>query len=160
MKDLIEKTLLKESIEFNGTLSELKEQIRFKRERKFNLDWISDNEFKFLSKISVGTITVNYNPGYFDGIKGYAKLTELNNGKTRVELYTKLRVEMYVFGILFVMVLFIFLFSKENLPVWTLFLFPIMIIWFWFVYRFQEKRLFEKIKKYLKMELKTQYNNV
>ena len=42
MKNLIKKTLLTESIEFNGSVSELKEYIRFKNERKFKLDWISD----------------------------------------------------------------------------------------------------------------------
>ncbi|MCR9263694.1 MAG: hypothetical protein NXH86_06025 [Flavobacteriaceae bacterium] len=155
MKDFIEKILLKESFELNSSTLELKEQIRLKKERKFNLDWISDNEFKFLSKVSIGTIMLNYNPGYFDGIKGYAVLTELNNGNTKIELSTKLRFEMYFLGILFIVFLLLFLFNKENLPIWTLFLFPVMIIWFWFVYRFQEKRLFEKVKKYLKTELKT-----
>jgi L-asparagine transporter-like permease len=155
MKDFIEKILLRESFELNSSILELKEQIRSKKERKFNLDWISDNEFKFLSKVSIGTIMLNYNPGYFDGIKGYAVLTELNNGNTKIELSTKLRFEMYFLGILFIVFLLLFLFNKENLPIWTLFLFPVMIIWFWFVYRFQEKRLFEKVKKYLKTELKT-----
>ncbi|WP_421810354.1 hypothetical protein [Flagellimonas sp.] len=155
MKDFIEKILLKESFELNSSTLELKERIRLKKERKFNLDWISDNEFKFLSKVSIGTIMLNYNPGYFDGIKGYAVLTELNNGNTKIELSTKLRFEMYFLGILFIVFLLLFLFNKENLPIWTLFLFPVMIIWFWFVYRFQEKRLFEKVKKYLKTELKT-----
>jgi hypothetical protein len=37
MKDLINKSQLKESIAFNGSISELKEQIRFKGERKFML---------------------------------------------------------------------------------------------------------------------------
>jgi len=155
MKELIEKILLKEFIEFKGSTSELKEYIRFKKERKFKLDWISDNEFKFLSKISVGTIMINYNPGYFDGIKGYAKLSELKNGNTKIELTTRLRIEMYFFGILSMIFLLVFFFSKENIPIWILFLFPIIIIWFWFVYRFQEKRLFEKVKKYLNVELKT-----
>ena len=151
---LIEKTLLKESIEFEGSIAELKEQIRFKEEREFKLDWISDNEFKFLSKISIGTIMLNYSSGYFDGIKGYAKLIELNNGKTKIELNTKLRVEIYFIGILSIVFLLVFLFSTENIPIWTLFLFPITIMWFWFVYRFQEKLLFKKVRKYLKIELK------
>lgn len=149
MKSLVEKTLLKESFEFKGSLSELKEHIRFKRERKFRLDWISDTEFKFLAKVSVGTIMLNYNPGSIDGIKGYAKLTELDCGKTKIELTTKLRVEIYIIGFLIVLFLLIFLFSNENLPFWVLFLFPVMILWFWFVYRFQEKLLFENVKQYL-----------
>lgn len=139
MKNLIKKTLLTESIEFNGSVSELKEYIRFKNERKFKLDWISDTEFKFLANVSIGTVIVNHNPGFFDGIKGYAKLTELNNGKTKIELRTQLRVEMYIIGVLFLVFLSIFLFSNENLPLWILFLFPAMILWFGFVYRFQEK---------------------
>lgn len=149
MKNLIEKTQLTESLEFNGSISELKEHICFKRERKFRFDWISDTEFKFLANVSIGTFMFKYTPGVFDGIKGYAKLTELNNGKTKVELRTKLRVEMYIFGILFLVFLSIFLFSKENLPIWILFLFPAMILWFGFVYRLQEKRLFEKVRQYL-----------
>ncbi|MBO6845844.1 MAG: hypothetical protein JJ885_16010 [Muricauda sp.] len=152
MKNLIKKTLLTESIEFNGSVSELKEYIRFKNERKFKLDWISDTEFKFLANVSIGTVIVNHNPGFFDGIKGYAKLTELNNGKTKIELRTQLRVEMYIIGVLFLVFLSIFLFSNENLPLWILFLFPAMILWFGFVYRFQEKRLFEKVRQYLTKE--------
>lgn len=154
MKDLIDKTLLKESIEYNGSISELKEQIRFKKERKFKLEWISNKEFKVISKISIGTIIIDLNPGYFDGIKGYGKLTELNNDKTEVKLTTKLRIEMYFVGILFVIFLLVFFFSDENMPIWTLFLFPVTIIWFWFIYRFQEKLLFEKVRKYIKYELK------
>lgn len=152
MKNLIKKTLLIESTEFNGSVSELKEYIRINRERKFKLDWISDTEFKFLANVSIGTVIVNHNPGFFDGIKGYAKLTELNNGKTIVELKTKLRVEMYSIGILFLVFLSIFFFSNENLPFWILFLFPAMILWFGFVYRLQEKRLFEKVRQYLTKE--------
>lgn len=149
MKSLVEKTLLKESFEFKGSLSELKEHIRFNRERKFRLDWVSDTEFKFLAKVSVGTMMLYYNPKSIDGIKGYAKLTEMENGKTKIEMRTKLRVEMYIIGFLFLLFLSIFLFSNKNLPFWILFLFPVMAFWFWFVYRFQEKRLFEKVKQYL-----------
>ncbi|MFT5215294.1 MAG: hypothetical protein ACI83H_000402 [Glaciecola sp.] len=86
MKDLINKSQLKESIAFNGSISELKEQIRFKGERKFKLEWISDKEFKVLSKISFDTIIIDSSPEYFDAIKGYGKLTELNNGKTIIDL--------------------------------------------------------------------------
>lgn len=155
MKNIIEKAFLKESVEFKGSISNLKKQIRLKKDRKFNLDWISDNQFKFLSKLSVGTIMLNFNPTYFDGIKGYAKLTELNNGNTKIELTTRLRIEIYFIIILSVVFLLIFLFSNTKIPIWVLFIFPMMIIWFWIVYRFQEKKLFENVIKYLKTELKT-----
>ncbi len=150
LKDLIEKTYLKESIEFRGSASELKKRIRLKKERKFDLEWLSDNEFKVLSKFSIGTIMLNNHPGFFDGIKGYGTLTELSNGNTQINLTTKLRVEMYFTGIISIIFILVFIFSDEKVPSWLYFIFPIMIIWFWFVYRFQEKILFKKVRNYIK----------
>lgn len=149
MKSIIDKALLKESLEYNGSISELKENLSLKKYRKFDLDWISDDEFKFTSEYSFGTIKLDYNPGYFDGINGYAKLTSLNNGKTKVDLSTKLRTEMYLFGALCFVVLLIVTLSNGKLPIWSLFIYPITIVWFWYVYRFQEKKLFEEVKTYL-----------
>jgi len=154
MNELIEKTFLKETIEFKGSISELKEQIRFKKEREFNIEWISDKEFKVFSKISIGTIMMNNFPGFFDGIKGYGTLSELKNGNTQINLTTKLRVEMYFVGIVSAIFILLGIFSDEKFPLWLFFLFPIILIWFWLVYRFQEKRLFKKVRNYIKLELK------
>ena len=154
MNELIESTFLKETIEFKGAISELKEQIRLKKGRNFNLEWISDKEFKVISKVSIGIIMLNNFPGFFDGIKGYGTLTELNNGNTQIHLTTKLRVEMYFIGILSAIFFLVAIFSNEKFPIWLFFLFPIMLVWFWFVYRFQEKRLFQKVRNYIKIELK------
>ena len=90
---MIDQILLKDSIEFKGTISELKEKIRLKRERKFELEWIDQNEFKFLSKFSLGTLIVDGFTGATEGIKGYGKLSETPNGNTRIELKTKIRIE-------------------------------------------------------------------
>ncbi|WP_029268613.1 hypothetical protein [Flavobacterium sp. KJJ] len=84
MKELMEKALLKESIEFKGSITELKEKIGISTERKFKFEWISGNEFTILSKISIGTFILNSNPEYFGGIKGFGKLTELKNGRTQI----------------------------------------------------------------------------
>ncbi len=155
MKDLINKSQLKESIAFNGSISELKEQIRFKGERKFKLEWIADKEFKVLSKISFGTIIIDSSPEYFDAIKGYGKLTELNNGKTIIDLNTKLRIEIYFVIIIFVLAIIASLFSSKEIPIWSVLLFPIIVLCFSFIYRFQEKLLFEKVRNYIKTELKS-----
>lgn len=152
MKDLIGKTLLNDSIEFNGSISDIKEYIRFKRDRKFKLEWISENEFKVISKTSLGTIILDSNPEYFDGIKGYGKLTELNNGKTKIDLSTKFRIELYFVGILPILAIIVSFIRGKEIPLWSVFLIPIIILWFWFIYRFQEKLLFGKVKNYLKKQ--------
>jgi len=154
MKEIIDKTLLKESLEFNGSISELKEKIRFKKERKFKLEWVSENEFKISSKISLGTLMIDGFPGAVDGIKGFGKLTELNNGKTKIELKTKFRIELYLVGIIFILALIGSLLSGKEIPVFGILLFPVIVLWFWVIYRFQEKLLFKKVRNYIISEIK------
>ncbi|KOP40287.1 MULTISPECIES: hypothetical protein [unclassified Flavobacterium] len=152
MKKLIEKILLKESIEFNGSITELKEKIQIVTERKFKFEWISENDFKILSKISVGTFILNSNPGYFEGIRGFGKLTELKNGKTIIDLNTKLRVELYFAGILPTLTFIVSFLSSDKTPLWSFFLIPVVVLWFWFIYRCQEEILFRKFRNYIKIE--------
>lgn len=152
MKELTEKALLKESIEFNGSINELKEKIRIDTERKFKLEWISENEFTILSKISLGTFILISNPKYFDGIKGFGKLTELKSGKTQIDLNTKLRVELYFIAIIPIITILITFLSGKEVPPLSVFLLPFILLWFWFIYRFQEKILFSKFRDYIKAE--------
>ncbi|MHC0440062.1 hypothetical protein [Flavobacterium sp. 3-210] len=153
MKELIEKLLLKESIEFNGSIAELKEKIQIGTDRKFRFEWISENDFKILSKISLGTFILNSNPGYFEGIKGFGKLTELKNGKTKIDLNTKLRVELYFAAILPTLTFIVSFLSGNKTPFWSVFLIPVVVVlWFWFIYRCQEEMLFRKFINYIKTE--------
>lgn len=149
MNDLIEKTLLKESIVFNGSISELKDKIRLEKERNFKLKWITNNQFKFTSNISLGTLTINYDSKYFDGINGYAKFTELSNGTTKIDLKTKLRIELYIFTIIPLLAFLVSFLTDEEIPLISIGMFPLIIFWFWFVFRVQEKLLFKKVKNYI-----------
>lgn len=149
---MLDKLILKDSLEFNGTKSELKELIRFKKDRGFRLEWIDDSTFKFVSNFSLGTLIVNYFP--VEGIKGFAKLSEMENGKITVEMRTKIRIELYFFLIISVIIITVGLFSEKSWPIWTFSLFPIGLLWFWWVYRIQEKGLFKRLKKYLSTDLK------
>ena len=146
---MIVKILLTDSLEFNGTIHELKEKIRFHRERKFDFEWMDQNDFKFLSKTSVGTIMINYSPGAIDGIKGYGHIKEIKSGKTHIELKSKIRVELYFMVFVFSFIFFCGYMSGEGFPLWVYLLLPICLIWFWFVLRVQEKRLFENFKTYI-----------
>ncbi len=152
MKKLIEKVLLNESIEFNGSIAELKEKIQIETERKFKFEWISENDFKILSKISVGTLIFNSDSEYFEGIKGFGKLTELKNGKTKIDLNTKLRFEIYFIVIVPILAIIISFLNDQKIPLRSIFLLPFIILWFWFIYRFQEKILFRKFRNYIKTE--------
>ena len=66
MKELTKKALLKESIKFNGSITELKEKTRIANEPKFKLEWISENEFTILPKVSLGTFILISNPDRSD----------------------------------------------------------------------------------------------
>ncbi|WP_136669429.1 hypothetical protein [Flavobacterium sp. H122] len=149
MKELIDKTLLIESIEFNGSIIELKERFRNEKDQKFILEWFSENEFKILSKISLGTLISNSNPGLFDGIKGYGKLTELQSGKTKIDLKTKLRVELYFTVIIPILAIIVSLLSGKETPLWSIFVFPFITLWFWSILRYQERILFRKFINYI-----------
>ncbi|WP_026728573.1 hypothetical protein [Flavobacterium denitrificans] len=152
MKELIEKLLLKESIEFNGSIAELKEKIEVSTEQKFRLEWISENDFKILSKISLGTFILNSNSKYFEGIKGFGKLKELKNGKTKIDLIAKLRIELYFIAIIPLLILVGSFLNGEKIPLLSIFLIPFVILWFWVIYRFQEKMLFRKFRNFTMTE--------
>ena len=94
---MIDKILLTDSLEFNGTIHELKEKIRFNRERKFDFEWI----------------------------------------------------ELYFITFVFSFIFFCGYMSGEEFPLWVYLLQPISLIWFWFVLRVQEKRLFKNFKTYI-----------
>ncbi|MBC8753742.1 hypothetical protein H2O64_03615 [Kordia sp. YSTF-M3] len=146
---MTEQILLKDSIEFNGTIPELKKKIKLNKEREFELEWIDQNDFKFLSNFSLGTLIVDGFPGATEGIKGYGKLTETENGNTRIELKTKMRIELYFALFVFVFIFFCGYMAGEDFPIWIYLLLPVSLLWFWFIFRMQEKRLFEKIKNYI-----------
>src|SRR5690606_13879939 len=136
---------------FNGTPSELKEFIRFQEERDFRLEWIDNSTFKFVSTLSLGTLIVNYTR--VEGIKGFAKLMEMREGSTNVQLNTIIRIELYFFSLISIIMISVGLFSNESWPKWTFALFPIGLLWLWWVYRMQEKTLFAKLKKYINTDI-------
>lgn len=146
---MLTQILLKDSIEFNGTISGLKEKIKLNNKPGFKIEWIKQNELKFLSSVSFGTLTMSGSPGAIDGIKGYGNLRESENGNTLIEMKTKIRVELYFALFVFVFIFFGGHMAGENFPLWIYLLLPFSLLWFWFILRIQEKRLFKKFKNYI-----------
>jgi len=149
MNELLDPILLKDEFIFNGTIDQLNEKIRLNYNKKFSTEWSEDNKFKFVSNWSIGTLMVRGFPNAVEGIKGYAKLKKIDNNKTKVELKTKVRIELYVFLIIMTIIIPIGFIFEKDFPNWMILLLPAGILWFWFVYRVQEKMLFGKLKKYL-----------
>ncbi|MBC7000855.1 hypothetical protein [Cytophaga sp. FL35] len=78
----------------------------------------------------------------------------MENGKTKVDLTTKIRIELYLFTLIFLIIIIAGLISNETLPFWIYGLLPIGLVWFWWVYRVQEKGLFKKLTKYIEKDIK------
>lgn len=156
MNQLLEKLLLKDKIEYKGSIKDLKKKINESKGRKFNVEWLSDNEFKFLAKWSSGTFIIS--SGIFsqhvdqDGIKGYGKIKKQNNEKIEIHLTTNFRIELYfIFGASVIFFIASF-FIKEILPfspLGFLLLLPLILFISWGTYRIQESLLFKIFKQHL-----------
>ena len=84
-----------------------------------------------------------------EGIKGFAHICKVSQNKTLLLLQTKIRIELYVLLLFFMIIISTGFFLKEHIPIWVYGIFPISLYWFWFTYRVQKKKLFEKLKKHL-----------
>ena len=128
----------------NKTLDKLAEN---SSEHSFRVRKIDTNEYKFLAKISIGTIIIKGYPGLIDGISIHAKVQNNNKSDSIVHFSTKPRLELVVtlaIWLTFILVQII----ESGIPIWvTTALFPIMIVWMAFVYRLQENRLLKKVKE-------------
>lgn len=143
MKNLFEEMLLKEKIEFKGSVEQLEAKLNVKESRRFGIKWIANGEFVFFANLSVGISRGNR-------IQGYGHLQEVANEKILITLTTSIRPEMYFIAGGSIFVLIASFFTEEKFPVWAYSLLPFSLIWFWFVYRFQEKMLFTKVKARIK----------
>ena len=149
MKGVLSRIILKDEFHFDGTVEQLGEKLRFQNNKKFRVEWIDHQSFKFLSNFSLGTLMVNNNPGVVEGIKGYAQLSQMASGKIKVSLTTKVRIELYFFLAVMLIAIIAILVSKDSFPTWMIWFTPLGLLWFWFVYRMQEHILFNKLKNYL-----------
>ncbi|HAA17201.1 MAG TPA: hypothetical protein DCE41_38005 [Cytophagales bacterium] len=70
----------------------------------FKIKQLDANRYTFLSNLSIGTLTMQGNPGFFEGISLQGELIAVSENSTTVRLYTKWRHELsLVTGIWLVM---------------------------------------------------------
>ncbi len=152
MKEIFSWITLRDEFVFEGSLEALNEKLRFQNNKKFRVEWTNAHQFKFLAKFSFGTMAVFGFPNIVDGIKGYASLAEKTESKVEVKLKTKVRIELIVSGVLFLLLTLFGYIKKEVFLLNNHYIFLVALIWFWFVYRVQEQLLFNKLKKYLQTQ--------
>ncbi len=140
------KFILKAIVEFDGTISEFKEMCKLKKSNDFTIEWYSNYEFDVVSKLSFGVVS-NY---MFSGISLNARIIESSDQKIIISLSTFPRFELFIIGLFSIFFFFYYILSEEYMPFWVLLIMPIALLWFWYIYRSQEKGLLKDFKKYLK----------
>ena len=90
-------------------------------------------------------------PEFTEGIKTFCKFSLTENNTVKVNLYTKIRIELYLTCLFWLSVILVAIFGKERIPFWIyLILFPVMLISFFYIYRTQEISLQRDVEMFLK----------
>ena len=76
-----------------------------------------------------------------DGIKGFAEFKRNGGNKTHILMKIKVQIELYFFLIILTIICVAGLAAQSDFPNSLLLLIPFVPVWFWLVYRIQEKML-------------------
>ena len=115
----------------------------------FSVRKVKENEVKFLSNNSIGTIFIS-GWGGLEGIKLYGKFYQSTNGKTRLTLTTSFRFELLVVLFVWVLLLALYLTGIGDIPSQVVFIvMPIFFLVNGTVYRIQEEILLKKVEQTL-----------
>lgn len=145
------KILLFKQIRVKSSFEDINCLISEMDQKEFGIKKLAYGEFKFLSNVSLGTAIVQGNSGMIEGIKIYCKITKQSDSTVLISFTSKLRIELIVMSIVWFGVIFFQVFGNEEFPLWiNMVLFPVVLLWFGFVYRVQEKSLLKKVEKKIK----------
>ena len=115
----------------------------------FSIVKISDYEYKFLADYSWGTLIMKGAPSMVEGIKIFGTFKP-GEETTKVMLIARPRKELFIIVVFWLIVASKILPGSDTMPWWANVLFPVFLIWTWFVYRFQENKLRSKVEAYLR----------
>ncbi|RMB63816.1 hypothetical protein EAX61_00030 [Dokdonia sinensis] len=145
----INKIILSDEIVYSGSIDELNEKIRLNNNKRVQIEWQDYHHFLFFSKWSLGTLQIR---GFYRsdlGISGYATLISQEDGTSKIILRTRVRIELYLLAGFTILANLIGLITQDDTSYVTLLYIPLILIWFWLIYRFQEKILFKRLKSVL-----------
>ncbi|WP_114937930.1 YwiC-like family protein [Mucilaginibacter endophyticus] len=140
--------LLKKEFTISASMIEIEDKLAIYDREEFIIKKIGHHEYKFLSNLSFGTLVSKYGGGV-EGIKIYTSLNSKNENLVDITIKTKIRVELILFALLTLVFGLSMIFGQQPLPTWAIILLPLVLIFFWFTYRFQEKNLIAKVEIYL-----------
>lgn len=147
--NFLNKITLRDEILYSGSIKELNEKIRLANSGRLQIEWKNRNSFIFFAKWSPGTLQIR---GFYRsdlGILGYATILSEEDSTTKIILKTKVRIELYLLAGFMILANLIGLITQDDISYVTLLYIPLILIWFWLIYRFQEKILFKKLKSVL-----------
>jgi hypothetical protein len=137
---------------FSGTLVDFNEKVRtFK---SINVELLSENEIKFSSQLSLGTMISNIGLFATEDINIKATISEFDAERLRIKLSSKVRFEHYFIAFMFILFLVFSILEKES--IWLipslLALWIIFHSWFQYIYRSQENQIIHTVVSKLNLK--------
>ena len=137
---------------FSGTLVDFNEKVRtFK---SINVELLSENEIKFSSQLSLGTMISNIGLFATEDINIRATISEFDAERLRIKLSSKVRFEHYFIAFMFILFLVFSIVEKES--IWLipslLALWIIFHSWFQYIYRSQENQIIHTVVSKLNLK--------
>ncbi|BDD00591.1 hypothetical protein [Persicobacter psychrovividus] len=155
MNAILNKILLSKEIPVNLSYDELNEVILKIDQKLFRIHELQSGEYKFLSNFSLGTAIVKGNPGMIEGIKIFGEIQKKTNSTSILVVTSKLRIELVFICIFWIGMILFQIFGNDKMSLLiNMLMFPVILIWFWFVYRIQEKSLLKKVENKIKNALR------
>jgi hypothetical protein len=154
MDEILNKILLSKEIPINSSYEELNTIISKIDQKSFRIKGPQGGEYTFLSNLSLGTAIENIDKGMIEGIKVFGEIKKKSNSTSILKITTKVRIELVFICVFWIGMILFQIFGNEKVPLWVnMIMFPVTLIWFWFVYRIQEKSLMNKVVKEIKNAL-------
>lgn len=148
--------ILSHDIPINCSFEKLNKVISELDQKSFEIHELKKGKFKFLANFSLGTTIINGYSGIIDGIKVYGEILKASDSTSILKISTKIRIELIFICACWIGITLFQLLGNDRIPIWVnLILFPCIILWFWFVFRIQEKLLLNKIEEKLNNTLKS-----
>lgn len=142
---------LVKQFELNNSIESVRNYISRNESGSFSIIKLSGTEYIFLANLSLGTLIKNGRPPIVNGIQTKVVLSFLNKNTTVITFSTKLRFELIITFVAWVLFAIFQLAGKLDVPKWVITaFFPGLLIWFFLVYRIQEKILQSKAEAYLR----------
>ncbi|MXV49508.1 hypothetical protein GS399_00870 [Pedobacter sp. HMF7647] len=126
----------------------VKNKLNHYSQTEFTIRKINDDDYKFISVLSVGTARINmFN---IEGINVNAKIEPVDKNKTNVILQTKLRIELIIIALLGIIWLLAHFIGNTEMPAWGIIFYLIVLGWFGYIYRVQEEILLKDAERFFK----------